>query len=134
MAGTAPQEKTTKAVLLAGPALRLSVTKFRPFWVGGLIPWLHKPQVWIDRADLERARSLLQEYDRRQHRRRPGRPSDEGPVEAECEDCRKTSVFPAKHRGTVQNCPSCGAYVDVGIGDDDWEEAPESEEGEAEER
>jgi hypothetical protein len=101
-------------------------------WVGGLVPGLHKPQVWIDRADLERARTLLEEYEQRQDSRRPGRPSDDGPVEAECEDCGKTSVFPAKHRGTVQNCPFCGAYLDVGGPGDDWEEA-EREEGEAEE-
>jgi hypothetical protein len=103
------------------------------WWAGGSLPGLHRPQVWVDRADLERARSLLEEYEQRQDSRRPGRPSDDGPVEAECEDCGKTSVFPAKHRGTVQNCPYCGAFVDVGAGEDDWEEA-EWEEGEAEDK
>jgi hypothetical protein len=78
-------------------------------WAGGLIPALHKPQVWVDRAAVERARAVLEEHERLEDQRRPGRPSDEGPVEAVCEDCGKSSIFPAKHRNTVQNCPYCGS-------------------------
>jgi len=35
------------------------------------------------------------------------------PVEATCENCDATSTFPAPSRGRVENCPKCGAYMDV---------------------
>ena len=36
-----------------------------------------------------------------------------GTVEATCEDCGKTSTFPATSRGRVETCPHCRGYVDV---------------------
>lgn len=35
-------------------------------------------------------------------------------VDVRCEECGKETKFPAAERGSVQNCPHCGAYVDVG--------------------
>lgn len=38
-------------------------------------------------------------------------------VNVRCEECGKHTMFPATERGRVQNCPHCGAYVDVGEDD-----------------
>jgi hypothetical protein len=37
--------------------------------VGGLSE-IHKPQVWTDRADIERAKPVLEEYEQQQRQRR----------------------------------------------------------------
>jgi len=92
-------------------------------WMGGLLPQVHKPQVWIDCADIERARPILEDYVRRAEERRSV--DNAGPpVDVVCEECGRGSVFPANQKGTVQNCPHCQAFVDVGdeIPFDDWEE------------
>jgi hypothetical protein len=34
-------------------------------------------------------------------------------LEIVCEECRKSTFFPAAKKGTVQECLHCGAYVDV---------------------
>src|SRR5215831_15111829 len=34
-------------------------------WMGGLIPEIHKPQVWVERADIERAKPVLDDFERR---------------------------------------------------------------------
>ncbi len=46
-------------------------------WLGGLASQLHKPQVWIERADIEQARPVIEEHERAQ-RRAPSR--GEGPA------------------------------------------------------
>jgi hypothetical protein len=40
--------------------------------------------------------------------------TDSEQVEAVCEECGCRASFPAQERGTVQECPKCGAYLDVG--------------------
>ena len=100
-------------------------------WVGGLVPGLHKPQVWVDRADVPRAEPLLVTFEERAARLRD-QPAQgaaaEPPIEAVCEECDGRTSFPAAQRGSVQQCPHCGAFVDVGESElpDGWEE-PESE-------
>jgi hypothetical protein len=56
------------------------------------------------------------------------------PVEVVCEECGNTSTFPAEERGSVQNCPHCGAYLDVEPADEaEQSQGPgEREEGEGE--
>lgn len=101
-------------------------------WLGGHVAEIHKPQVWIERADLERARPVLTEYDRRNAERRDAEQNlrtSEPPIEVVCEECGKHSVFPAIQQGTTQNCTHCRAYLDVG---DEatiagWEEDAEEE-------
>jgi hypothetical protein len=97
-------------------------------WVGGFISELHKPQVWIERADAGRAKPVLDAYESKT----AGRPAaaDGGPVEVTCEKCGKRSEFPAAQKGSVQNCPHCYAYVDVGdeVPFDDWSAAPDEDE------
>jgi hypothetical protein len=85
-------------------------------WVGGFIPEIHKPQVWVDRADVERLKPILDEYERRKVEVQGAAPAGSDLVTTECEECGKPATFPAALRGTVQSCPHCHAYLDV---DDD---------------
>lgn len=43
-----------------------------------------------------------------------------GTVAATCEECGKASEWPAASAGSTQDCPHCGAYMDVPDPDDDW--------------
>ena len=97
-------------------------------WAGPLAE-LHKPQGWIERTDIERARPILTDYDQRNAERRMAERDelDNGPaIEVVCDECGKQSTFPARQKGRVERCQHCRAYVDVG--DDgavgDWGEAP----------
>ncbi len=89
----------------------------------GPLPEIHKPQVWIDRKDLERAKAVLEGYERRLgDRQGVTNRSPDSPIEVVCEECGKVSVFPAEMWGTVQECPHCGEFMDVGDDDvgDEW--------------
>lgn len=85
-------------------------------WMGGFIPEIHKPQVWIEREDIERAKAVLNEFERRVAVRNAPSIADETEswVEATCEGCGRKTAFPASVEGSVQECPKCGAYLDVG--------------------
>ena len=43
-----------------------------------------------------------------------------GTVTTTCEDCGKSSEWPATAMGTTEICPHCGAYIDIPDPDDDW--------------
>jgi hypothetical protein len=47
------------------------------------------------------------------------------PVEVDCEECGRRCEFPAEQNGSVQECPHCGAYLDVGDAGlpEDWADA-----------
>jgi len=99
-------------------------------WLGGLIPEIHKPQVWIERADIEKVKPLLEEYERRGAERQREQ-ANAPPIEVVCEECGKRSSFPATQEGSLQDCPHCGASVDVGeVAFEGWDEVS----GEDEER
>jgi hypothetical protein len=91
-------------------------------WMFGLLPEIHKPQVWIERSDVVKAKPVLEEYERRQ----PGKTSDGQivtPILVICEECNQPSEYPASRRGTIETCEHCGAYVDVeDSGEGDWSE------------
>jgi hypothetical protein len=95
-------------------------------WELGLLRNIHKPQVWVDRTDAERARPLLAEYDRQLAQRQQAG-SDVALVDAECEECGKSSSYPSSRWGFVEVCPKCGAFVDVGTdhGLEGWDVNPE---------
>jgi hypothetical protein len=106
-------------------------------WMFGLLPEIHKPQVWIERADIGRAKPVLEEYERQLAKRRDAdfQPAPGSAILAVCEECGQQTSFPVRHRGSVQRCGHCGAYVDVGdeegavgwtepIADDEAEEGP----------
>jgi len=104
-------------------------------WMFGTLPEIHKPQVWINKADQERAQPILDQYEQdvaERNRANEQTRSDTGPpIEVVCDECDKTSLFPASQRGTIQDCPACGAFVDVGEIDEDdpfWLEAEEPDE------
>jgi ribosomal protein S27E len=69
----------------------------------GLEVWVHDP------AAVPRARELLEA----QAESLAQREARTGFVETECEECGARVKFPASEAGTVQDCPNCGAYLDV---------------------
>ncbi len=86
-------------------------------------------EVWVlDEKDVESASSLLAKYEEEAARKKQAK-SDSPPVDAVCDDCGKTSTFAGKLRGSVQDCPQCGEYMDVPEEDDefDWSAADADE-------
>jgi hypothetical protein len=94
----------------------------------GRLAEIHKPQVWVAREDVERARPVLIDFERRAAELRAGAVGKGEPIEVVCA-CGRTTTFPGTQRGSVQECPACGAFLDVGEPDDseDWG-SPEDEE------
>jgi hypothetical protein len=45
-----------------------------------------------------------------------------GTVEAVCEECGKSSTWPASQMGTTQDCPHCAAYMDIPDPEETWED------------
>ncbi|MFL5329497.1 MAG: DUF2007 domain-containing protein [Gemmataceae bacterium] len=85
-------------------------------WLGQL-PELYKAQVWIERKDVERAAPILAEYEQRmvvRHRAETAQTVSNEDLEATCEECGKASTFAAALAGTIQTCPHCKAFMDVG--------------------
>jgi hypothetical protein len=79
-------------------------------WSG---PQNNRPQVWIEKADVGRARQLSTELTRPNvDRRRTSLPTAR--IEAVCEECGMRSLFSGELYATVQNCAHCNAFVDVG--------------------
>ena len=56
-----------------------------------------------------------------------------GTVTVTCEECGKSSTWPASSMGTTEHCPHCMNYLDVPDPDDDWSgvDFGEPEEGES---
>ena len=79
----------------------------------GTISQFHKPQVFVNRADLQKAGELLRQFEIQRDRRRADL-DDAPPITSECEECGAASDFPASQDGTTQNCPKCNAFMDVG--------------------
>ncbi len=107
-------------------------------WVEGLVPEIHKPQVWVERADISRTKPILDEFEERAAELRGGREgaTPEPLIEAVCEECGGRASFPAAQRGSVQQCPHCDAYLDVGEAElsDVWSDSERGGEGDAEEK
>lgn len=85
----------------------------------GSVNQFHAPQVFVERTDVEAALPLIRQFEVRRRARGKGEGGAE-PLKAECEECGALSEFPASQNGTTQNCPTCGAYMDVGL--DEWSE------------
>jgi len=66
------------------------------FWSLGAVPEIHKPQVWIDEANVGATQPLLVEYERERQRRRATSEEElctvADTVAAVCEVCGKTTV------------------------------------------
>ena len=80
-------------------------------WWGGTVPGIFDACVFVSRADGEQAAEIIREYQQLEVERATAEGSE---IEAVCEECGKTSKFSALQRGTVQSCPHCSAYFDVG--------------------
>jgi hypothetical protein len=86
-------------------------------WAFGRISQFHKPKVWIDRPDKDKATNLLDQFEQRK-RARQDEMNASPRITSKCEECAETSEFPASQNGTTQNCPKCHAFMDVG--EFDW--------------
>jgi len=77
----------------------------------------------LDLAKVEDARKMLSDAQRtaRLHELREQRARRAGTVTAVCEDCGKSSEWPAAAMGTTETCPHCTAYMDIPDPDDDWD-------------
>ena len=70
-------------------------------------------EVWIDEPDqADEARALLAEH-KTALAQKAAAAEQRGPMEVVCEECGETSVFPPSQHGSTQDCPYCGAYLDV---------------------
>ncbi len=94
---------------------------------GGLGVFTSEPksQVWVSRGDGEKIAALLAEFDSNTAQQEVGLGTSQKlkatePITTECEECGKPSTYDAEHDGTVQECPLCHSYVDVG--ELDWED------------
>ena len=67
------------------------------------MPEIHEPRVWIERTNLERARPILETYERHLTERRAANASAPrgGLVGITCEDCGKPSSYPQAQLGSV---------------------------------
>jgi hypothetical protein len=105
----------------------------------GLTPWVGVSargiEVWVkDADDASRAGQLLAAHHALQAGKAPESTTPRGPVNVLCEECGASVAFPGADHGSVQDCPECGAFIDVLDGDEEWEEpADEGEEDEARE-
>lgn len=101
------------------PALAVEDQSGASLWMFGTNSQFHKPNVYVDKSTAETARQLIVDFeDRRREHHNPGTSTRD--VQVKCEECGKATTFPDSLTGTVQECPFCRAYVDVGKLE--WEE------------
>ncbi len=91
-----------------------------------------RPRVIVDKESLQLATEFLHGFAQAQtlFRSRAGNEaSAQAFVTCICEECGQSSTFTSTVMGSVQECPHCGKFMDVGAaGDDlDWGE-PEADE------
>ena len=79
----------------------------------GTLSQFHNPQVFVDRADLEAAGELLRQFEAKRDASRRDL-ADTPPISSKCEVCGTVSDFPASQDGTIQNCPKCDEFMDIG--------------------
>lgn len=112
-------------------------------WVGGLNSALHKPKVYVSSSDLEAATAVVRAFEERAQQRALTHQVqvdlNSEWIDARCDKCSTVTRYAPIEKGTVVNCPSCYAFMDVGVEDefDDWnviehegdEAEPEAEDG-----
>lgn len=65
-----------------------------------------------DASQAEEARALLRDHFDSVARQKDAAPADQS-IQVKCEQCGRTSEFPAARCGSVQACSHCGASVEV---------------------
>jgi hypothetical protein len=85
------------------------LTPFSPLAIGagGIEVWV------LDEVRAPQAKQLLDEHSETLAKHTAALQHG-APIQVNCEECGQSSEFPAKERGSVQECPHCGAYLDVG--------------------
>lgn len=90
-----------------------------------ITPWVASNrgiEVWVPEGDVDRAQELLAAKTEEFRLIAERRASRTGTVEVVCEECGRGATFPASAAGTVEDCPHCGAYLDVADPDENWDE------------
>ncbi|MCA9062018.1 MAG: DUF2007 domain-containing protein [Planctomycetaceae bacterium] len=97
-------------------------------WVMGRISQFHQSNIWIDRSSAPAAAEVIREFEERK-KNRASAGSSPTRVLATCDECGKVTAFPETMNGTVQNCPHCSAFLDVGevSWDADFEDVGETD-------
>lgn len=103
-------------------------------WAMGTLPEIHKPQVWIERCDADRAKPLLDDFEKQESERRKNlaatKSLESGKIEVICDECGTTNSYPSTLDGSIQECRKCRSYLDVGDNNftDEWQhDEPTSE-------
>src|SRR5262249_38336391 len=76
-----------------------------------------------DETKVESARQVLAEHAealKQLESIRKQREERTGMVTAVCEECGKSSEWPASAMGTTETCPHCNQYMDIPDPEDDW--------------
>lgn len=94
------------------PAYAVEDQSGASLWMFGTISQFHKPKIYVEDTDVEQATAMIEQYEETERERRAVQGSDLS-IEVVCEECGKTSRFSDSQRGTVQDCPHCGEYIDV---------------------
>lgn len=134
-----PEDAQALCALLAQAGIAAQVFNEEtppPHLVAGYVPDLHPPQVWVERAAAEQAAPTVEVHARSVADRRAAEEATAaaaGPIGVVCEECGKQAEFPATDKGSVQECPHCGAYIDVALdaGGDEWQVPAPDESAEA---
>lgn len=83
-------------------------------------------EVWVaDAAGAEPAKALIVEQREALaviREREAKRAARTGTVTAVCDECGKSSDWPAADMGKTQDCPHCGAYLDIPDPDENWDD------------
>lgn len=93
------------------------LTVFGSDTAGGIAVWVDDP------AQADEARELLLEMKDQIIERSTRKES--GPLLVVCDKCGKEHEYEGAYRGTVQECPSCGHFLDIGEVEEsmDWNTA-----------
>ena len=92
----------------------------------GLNPPVHAAKVWVSSRDMERATAVTQAYEARIQQRELAHhvPVDLQSewIDARCDKCGTVTRYAPIQKGTVENCPNCYAFMDIGsdVDFDDW--------------
>lgn len=100
------------------PAMAVEDQSLVGMWIGGTLPMIHRPKIWVAHKDVEPAMKLIRAYEAQASSRRHPAGNDT-PIDAVCEECGAVSTFPAGLTGTTQQCSKCRAFVDVG--ESEWD-------------
>ena len=95
------------------PAFAVEDQSGASLWMFGTISQFHDPKVWIDKSSVSEAEKLIDSFEKRQNERRNVSTQTQE-LHVVCDVCGKTTTYPGTLNGTVQRCPQCDTFIDVG--------------------